>query len=101
MKRRISVTLDSELVDWLDKINEHYSRERSRTIQQYVKLAKRAVESGEIQHDPVTHVAFEPTRRFLLQDDRDNTANILQFPGIADEVTDFLNLGSTDTRERM
>ena len=108
MRRRISVTLDSELVDWLDKINESDSRDRSRTIQQYVKLAKRAIETDEIQHDPVCHIAFSPTRRFLLQDDRDTTATILQFPGVADnltvvadEVTDFLNLGSTDTRERM
>jgi metal-responsive CopG/Arc/MetJ family transcriptional regulator len=83
MKRRITVTLDCELVDWLDKINESDSRDRSRTLQQYVKLAKRALETDEIQYDAVTHIAFEPTRKYLLQDNRDTTATILQFPGVA------------------
>lgn len=83
MKRRITVTLDSELVDWLDKINESDSRDRSRTIQQYVKLAKRALETDEVQHDAVTHIAFEPTRRYLLQDAPDTEANVIQFPRVA------------------
>lgn len=82
MKRRISVTLDEEMIDWLDSIYEHRNRDRGGTIRQLVKLAKRADETGEIQHDPVCHIAFEPTRRYLLQDVPD-AANILQFPGVA------------------
>jgi metal-responsive CopG/Arc/MetJ family transcriptional regulator len=83
MKRRISVTLDSELVDWLDEINEHRSRDRGGTIRQFLKLAKRALETDDVEIDTVTHIAFEPTRRYLLQDVPDTTGNIIQFPGVA------------------
>lgn len=81
MKRRISVTLDEEMFDWLDSIYEHRIRDRGGTIRQLVKLAKRADETGEIQHDPVCHIAFEPTRRYLLQDVPATTGNIIPFPG--------------------
>jgi len=37
----------------------------------------------ETQIDPVVRVAFEPTRRYLLQDAPDTEANVIQFPRVA------------------
>ena len=81
MKRQISVTLDDEIIRWLDEIGQHRSRARGGTIRQFLKLSKQAIETGETQIDPVVHVAFTATQRYLPRAAPDTTSNILQFPG--------------------
>mgnify|MGYP006274153003 FL=1 len=83
MKRQISVTLDDEIIRWLDEIGQHRSRARGGTIRQFLKLSKQAIETGETQIDPVVHVAFTATQQHLLQDTPDTASNILRFPGVA------------------
>ena len=63
MKRQsISVSLAPELLEWLNRLEGPTMRRRSQTIEQFVRLAKQAYETGKTSADPVLGVAATNVR---------------------------------------